>query len=311
MHTDPVQLLAFATSFAMVGICTALAQGGGADPLTVVMLRTIGTVALFLAWFRLMKVPLTLSPRERAVAAAIGIPLCINNYLLNLAIAEIPVPLVVLLFYLWPAITTSVSWLAGKERFGWMRLAGLVTAFAGVALALNVDFTAAQMKGVWLALGASVAWSATFLLTSHFFHGRDTRPATLHMTATAAVVFVIGSLFAGGVNLPHTAAGWSGILGVPFFYAFAMIGLFSATARLGPMRVGFFMNFEPIVAVVLAALILGQRLEPVQLAGGALVVAALFLFRPPPAIAAGAGPAGSPPSGAPRRSAGAESSRTD
>ncbi|HEU5177560.1 MAG TPA: EamA family transporter, partial [Burkholderiales bacterium] len=56
---------------------------------------------------------------------------------------------------------------------------------------------------------------------------------------------------------------------------------FTATARIGPMRVGFYMNFEPIAAVILAALILGQQLEPVQLAGGALVVGALFLFRPP------------------------------
>ena len=301
MQTHPVHLLAFATSFAMVGICTALALGGGADPLTVVTLRTLGTVALFLLWFRIAGLHLALPRRERAIAAAIGIPLSINNYLLNLAIAEIPVPLVVLLFYLWPAITTSVSWLARKERFGWMRLAGLVTAFAGVALALNVDFTAAQMKGVWLALGAAFAWSATFLLISHFFHGGDTRQATLHMTATAAVIFVAGSVLAGGLTLPKTDVGWAGVLGVPFFYAFAMIGLFVATARLGPMRVGFYMNFEPMAAVALAALILGQRLEPVQLAGGALVVAALFLFRPPPTAS----------SYGPRRCAGAESSRTD
>jgi drug/metabolite transporter (DMT)-like permease len=71
------------------------------------------------------------------------------------------------------------------------------------------------------------------------------------------------------------------MLGVPFFYAFAMIGLFTATARLGPIRTGFTMNFEPIAAVVLAAAILGQTLAPVQLAGGALVMAALLLFRPP------------------------------
>ena len=289
----------------MVGICTALALGGGADPLTVVTLRTLGTVALFLLWFRFAGVPLALPRRERAIAAAIGIPLSINNYLLNMAIAEIPVPLVVLLFYLWPAITTAVSWLTGKERFGWMRLAGLALAFAGIALALNVDFTAAQMKGVWLALGAALAWSATFLLIGHFFHGGDTRQATLHMTATAAVIFVVGSVLAGGLTLPDTNFGWAGVLGVPFFYAFAMIGLFVAMARLGPMRVGFYMNFEPLAAVVLAALILGQRLAPVQLAGGALVVAALFLFRPPTAAA------GSVLSGAPRRSAGAGSSRTD
>jgi drug/metabolite transporter (DMT)-like permease len=283
----------------MVGICTALALGGGADPLTVVTLRTLGTVALFLAWFRLAGLPLALPPRERALAAAIGIPLCVNNYLLNLAIAEIPVPLVVLLFYLWPAITTAVSWLTGKERFGWMRLAGLLLAFAGIALALNVDLTAAQARGVWLALGAALAWSATFLLTGHFFEGRNTGRATLHMTATAAVVFVVASTVAGGLTLPKTNTGWAGVLGVPFFYAFAMIGIFTASARLGPMRVGFYMNFEPIAAVVLAALILGQRLETVQLAGGALVVAALFLFRPPTT------------SYASRRSAGAGSSRTD
>jgi drug/metabolite transporter (DMT)-like permease len=279
----PIHLLAFATSFAMVGICTGLAQAGGADPLTVVTLRTLGTVVLFVLWFRIAGVPLALPPRERMIAAAIGLPLCVNNYLLNLAIAEIPVPLVVLLFYLWPAITTAVSWLTGSERFGWMRLAGLVTAFAGVALALNVDFTAAQMKGVWLALAGAVAWSVTFLLTSHFFQGRDPRPATLHMTGTAAAIFALAALIYG-MNLPQTAAGWTGVIGVPFFYAFAMIGLFTATARLGPMRVGFFMNFEPIAAVILASLILGQRLEPVQLAGGALVVGALFLFRPSGAL---------------------------
>jgi drug/metabolite transporter (DMT)-like permease len=60
-----------------------------------------------------------------------------------------------------------------------------------------------------------------------------------------------------------------------------MIGLFAATVKLGPMRTGFYMNFEPIATVILSALLLGQRLAPVQLAGGALVVLALFLFRPP------------------------------
>ena len=35
-----------------------------------------------------------------------------------------------------------------------------------------------------------------------------------------------------------------------------------------------------VASVLLAAIILGQTLSPVQLAGAALVVAALFLFRP-------------------------------
>ncbi len=280
MRITNLHLLCFATSFAMVGICTAAALQAGASPLTVVTLRTVGTVLLFLAWFRAAGVPFALPPRERAIALAIGLPLCVNNYLLHLAIAEIPVPLVVLLFYLWPAITTAAGWALGRERFRWASLAGLVIAFAGVALALNVDFTAAQAKGVALAIAGAIAWSVTFLLTTHFFRGGDTRPATLHMTLTAATVFIAASL-AFGMTFPAAPAGWAGVLSVPFFYAFGMIGIFTATARLGPARTGFVMNFEPIAAVLLAAALLGQTLAPVQLAGGALVVVALFIFRPP------------------------------
>jgi drug/metabolite transporter (DMT)-like permease len=263
----------------MVGICTGLALGAGANPLTVVTLRTVGTVAVFIAWFRLTGIALQLARRERLIALALGLPLCLNNYLVNAAMAEIPVPLAVLIFYLWPAITSVVSWLLGRERFRWTSLAGLVAAFAGLALALNVDFTAAQAYGVWCAFGASFAWSAVYLLMGHWFAGRDTQVPTLYMTLTAATVFVAACVITGAVALPQRPSGWAGVLGVPFFYAFGMIGIFWASARLGAVRTGFFMNFEPIAAIVLAALILDQVLAPVQLAGAALVIAALYLFR--------------------------------
>jgi drug/metabolite transporter (DMT)-like permease len=277
----PFHLLAFAVSFAMVGVCTALAIGGGSNPLTVVTVRTTATLLLVLAWLRFAGVPLALPRRELALVLAIAIPFTLNNYLLNAAFGEIPVPLVVLIFYLWPALATAASWLLGRERFRWRTAAGFALAFAGVALALNVEFSAAQAKGVWFALGASVLWSLVFLLTGHFFRGRDTLPPTFYMTLTALAIFAAACLVTGDVLLPQTRAGWTGLAGIGFFYAFALIGLFAATARIGPMRTGFYMNFEPIASVLLAALILGQNLAPVQLAGAALVIAALFLFRPP------------------------------
>ena len=277
----PFHLLAFAVSFAMTGVCTALAIGGGSNPLTVVTARTIVTVLLLAAWFRFAGIALAMPRRDVALALLIAIPLSMNNYLLNAAFAEIPVPLAVLIFYLWPAITTAASWALGRERFRWRTAAGLAAAFAGVALALDVEFTAAQTRGVWYALGASLTWSLCFLLTGHFFHGRDTRPPTLYMTLTALAFFVAACVITGNVRLPQTPAGWSGMASVGFFYAFALIGLFAATARIGPTRAGFYMNFEPIAALLLAALILGQTLAPIQLAGAALVICALFVFRPP------------------------------
>jgi drug/metabolite transporter (DMT)-like permease len=277
----PVHVLVVATAFSMVGVCTGLALEGGSNPLTVVTVRAVGVVALLFAYFRLAGVSLALTRRDLAIAVGIGCLLCLNNYTINAAIGEIPVPLAILIFYLWPAITSAAAWLLGRERFRWRAAFGLALAFAGVGLALDVDLTAAQTRGVWLALTSAFAWSGVFLLTDHFFHGRDTRPAVFWMTLTGAVIFVVAIAVTRGVAWPATLAGWTGILGVPFFFAFAVIGLFVAMRALGPVRTGFLMNFEPIATVLLSALVLRQYLAPIQLVGAGLVVAALFLFRPP------------------------------
>ncbi|MFN0299685.1 MAG: DMT family transporter [Burkholderiales bacterium] len=277
---SPAHVLVFATSLAMVGITTGLALQGGSTPLTIVTVRTIAVLVLFAVYFRLAGVNLSMTPRERAIALAIGVILCLNNWTLNEALGSIPLPLAILIFYLWPAITSVATWLLGTERFTWRSLAGIVLAFAGVALALNVEFTEAQSRGVLLAVLSAVAWSCVFVLAGHFFKGRDSRPVTFWMTVTAAVIFVVVTVITRDWTLPATTGGWVGIATIPFFYAFGMIGLFVATTSLGPMRTGFFMNFEPIATVLLAVPILGQQLQPIQMAGAVLVIVALFLFRP-------------------------------
>ena len=267
--------------FSMVGIFTVLALRGGTNVLTLVMLRSLGTLAIFAVYFRAAGIAVALGPRERRIALALGIPVCISTYCINAAIAEIPVPLVVLLFYLWPGIVTIVSWIRRSERFRWGGATGLALAFVGIALALNVDLAMAQQKGVLLALASGFAWASVFLLMDHFFRGRDTRPVTWHMSLVVAAVFVVITLVSGAFLLPSLPVGWTGVAGVTLFYALGTILVFAASAQVGPSRVGFYMNFEPISTVTLAALILDQKLAPVQLAGAALIVLALFLFRPP------------------------------
>lgn len=276
----PIHVIGYAIAFAMVGVCTGLALAGGGDVLTFLTIRTLVVIALLVVYLRIAGVPLALPARERAIACGIGLIQCLNAYLIAASIAEIPVPLAILIFYLWPAITSVASWLLGREPFRWRMLFGLAAAFVGVGLALNVEFTAAQTKGVALAFASAITWSLIFLLTGQCFRGRDTRPATLHMMVVAGTVFVILCVVSGTFVLPSTPSGLVAVAAMPFFFAYAMIGLFAATGSLGPSRSGFYMNFEPVASVVLAAAILGQKLAPIQLAGAALVVAALFVFRP-------------------------------
>lgn len=266
----------------MVGVCTALAIQGGTNALTLVTLRALATLVILFGFYRLTGVSLALSPRERRLATAIAVPLCINTWCLNEAIAQMPLPLAVLIFYLWPAIVAVVSWIGGAEPFRWRGALGLAAAFVGLALVLSADPGAARTAGALFALVSAFAWSAVFLLTHRFFRGRDTRPVIIHTTVMTLIFFTVAVLATGAWRVPSLPVGWVGVAGVTLFYALGTIGIFAATTSVGPMRTGFFMNFEPVATVLLSAIVLGQRLSPIQLAGAALVIAALFVFRPPP-----------------------------
>lgn len=268
----------------MVAICTGLALRGGSDALTIVTVRTLGVLAILALYLRAAGVAVAgpkFTAHDRAVALAIGIPMAANNYTMSASLQYIPIPLAILIFYTWPALITIASWFLGKERFSGRALVATIAALAGLGLALGVDFSAAERTGVALALFSAFAWAFTALSVGHFFKGRDARPVTFWMTVTGASVFVTAVLVTREVALPHSAGGWIGLSGVAFFFAFGMIGLFTATAAIGAARAGFFMNFEPVTTLAVSSVLFGQALAPMQLAGAALVIVALFVFRPP------------------------------
>ncbi len=70
----------------------------------------------------------------------------------------------------------------------------------------------------------------------------------------------------------------------------------TAIRRIGGTRTGILMLFEPVVGVLLAAAWLGEALVPVQLAGGALVLAGAVVLQASstpdrePVVEAGASP---------------------
>jgi drug/metabolite transporter (DMT)-like permease len=92
-------------------------------------------------------------------------------------------------------------------------------------------------------------------------------------------------------------AAWASIafLGV-FGTAVAFVWFYEGVRAIGPARAAVFINLVPVAAVALGVLLLGEALEPSMLAGGALVVAGVWLLnRPAPRDAGTAGPLPSAP----------------
>jgi drug/metabolite transporter (DMT)-like permease len=92
------------------------------------------------------------------------------------------------------------------------------------------------------------------------------------------------SIAAGGVAalaLPLLSPGLLGLLvAVGLFAAALPSTLFLTGIRwIGGVRTGILMLFEPVVGVALAAILLGERLEPLQALGGATILLAALIVQ--------------------------------
>jgi drug/metabolite transporter (DMT)-like permease len=221
--------------------------------------------------------------------------------LLNVAIfaafLRMPIAVALITFYTFPAIVTLAAVPLYGERLDLRRLLALALSSAGLLLvllapALGGAGLSIDPLGVALALVAAVC-QASFLLIS----GRGYRPlsaldaSTVVIAAAVAVSTAILAMtgdVAGLVRPLSEPAMWpwiaiAGILGA----AIPTTAFLAGIARIGPSRAAILMTFEPLVGVALAALLLGERPVPLQLVGGAgvLAAAAILQLTPPRAVA--------------------------
>ena len=266
---------AAAVSFAANTTLSRIAYDSGSNVMTVLTMRTILAGVVVLALLSLSRGPLKLPPRKRLAAFSIGLVLALYSFGMMSSIKFIPVALAVLIFYTYPQLTTIHLWLNGGERVNWWSGAALIVAFIGLILALDIRGGSLNPQGVALATLAALGVTTVIILNNRLVGGGDSRPVTLHMMTSAAIVYTLITLAFGEVSLPAGAPGWWAFLAGPAFYAFAITTLFIAISRLGPIRTTLTMNLEPISSMIFGFLLLGQVLTVWQMFGAGLVIAAV------------------------------------
>lgn len=271
-------VLLFAVSYACVGIFTRLALDNGANLPAVLIARGAGSALLLWLALLAMRAPWQLPPRDRYRALALGLLLAFSNFCITTAFARIPVPIAVLVLYLFPFITAMLSTALGRERMTPRVLVALVLAFTGLAITVQARIDDYDPVGLAWAAAAAASISVVFIIQTYAFSGGDGRARTLHMLFSTAFVMIVLAMVQG-LQLPSAPVGWLSLLGMPVAYVIGLTGMFAAAIALGPGRTALFMNLEPVAAAVLAALVLDQQLTGIQIVGAAIVIGALFLAR--------------------------------
>ncbi len=278
-------------TFGTSGTFAASLIGAGWTPAAAVTTR-VGIAALVLtvpALLQLRSRPPTWASARMAAAygviAVAGAQFCYFN-----ALAHLSVAVALLIEYSGILLVVAWGWARHGRRPRLLTAIGGAAALAGLVLVLNLAGShRLDPAGILWALGAAVGLATYFVLTAEADH--EVPPLVLAWGGLAVGAVVLGA--AGGAGLlPLRATGSDVVLtGQHVSWIVPVLGLaivaavvaylagIVAARRLGAKLASFVGLTEILFAVVIAWLLLGQRLDAIQLAGGVLVVAGIVLVR--------------------------------
>jgi drug/metabolite transporter (DMT)-like permease len=272
-------VLTVAVMFSAGDISGKVALTSGADVTSLMVFRSAIGVGLVFAWLRVGKKAAVLPRAAKWISIGLGVVLTANLYGLFKAIELVPVSIAVLSYFVYPLLTGILGAVTGIDRLTVAGAATALLAFCGLALIIGTNPADLAMAGLIAAMGAALCRAAMLLVTRATLQGADARLVTLYTLWSSTLAFGVVSLLTWDWHWPHGTAGWAGFISMAVTVTIGVFALYVSTERIGPFRTALFMNLEPLMTSALGAVLLGERLTPLQMLGGVTMIAALCVFQ--------------------------------
>lgn len=267
--------LASAAAFGTNIVSAQLAGHAGLSGPLIVFYRVFLMLVLVVAATLLWRASLAV-PRHRWPALGLfGVSTALTACAYLSSVAFLPITVAAVVFYTFPILIVLTEPLFTPARFSLDRVAIALIAFLGVAMVVGPDWHGLDPRGLALALAASVLAAVQFFsaarcgdtgtLPKLFWSHLVILPVTLAILALTGLFQSPSALMLAPIAVAITIGG----------YLIGFLLQVLALARVAPGPASLAFCAEPVFAVAIAAIFLGERVGSLQYAGGALVVAAI------------------------------------
>jgi drug/metabolite transporter (DMT)-like permease len=265
-----------AASFGTLAIFGRYAYADGMDTFTVLFIR-FGISALFMTLILILRKEHF--PSRKIFVQLIGmgaLGYVGQSFMYMTAIKYASSGLVALLLYLYPMFVFILSVLVLHEKATTIQVIALILALVGSAL--TVDPNGGQLIGALMAIAAALIYSVYIIVGTNVMKHVSAVQSSAIIFASAGMVY--GMLtFANGAHLPASNSGWLAMLGMVIFSTIIPVATFLAgLERIGPTNAAMLSTLEPVVTVLLAAWLFGEKLMPIVMVGGGLILVAVVLL---------------------------------
>ena len=178
---------------------------------------------------------------------------------------------------------TLAAWIFLQQKPTRLFLGALAVALVGVLMLVNtsLSFSSTGLLGDALGVVTAMFYAGYILAVKGL---RDRGETTLHLmavTSTITAIFLFPvALASGETMLPSSAFGWWMLIGLALISHAAGQGLIAyALAHLPAAFSSVSLLFQPVMAALFAWVLLSEGLVPLQIAGGLVVLAGIYLAR--------------------------------
>ncbi len=264
---------------------TLLGDHAGLHALSIAMWRMLVAGIALLAYLAVRRSLRwrTLTPRMRRRALATGALTALFEALFFSGIAQASVGLSTLIgIGSAPVFVAAYDWWSTRRRPERPALVALALALAGLALLMggSLDTGRNGMLGGALALAAGASFAAISVINRTEVPGfGPVEHTALAFTAGGLMLVPVAAL--AGIGAADDAYGWALTLAMGVLItALAYVSYLRGLRSVPPFVATIVTLLEPLVAAILAAMVLGERLGWVGVLGGVALGSAVVLLRP-------------------------------
>ena len=178
-----------------------------------------------------------------------------------------------------PIFTALFATMIIKEQLSKRKTAGVIMGFAGIVVFGFGMLEGDTFSGILLGLGAAVTFALYNVLMKRFISRYGSLRCTAYSTFFPSLVYGLVLLFSGQFAIPDlNLSNWLIVLYLGIFVTgIAYLCLMEAIKRMGATRAATLFYLKPVLATLLAFIILAEPLVVLKIIGMIIIVFSLFV----------------------------------
>jgi drug/metabolite transporter (DMT)-like permease len=274
-----VALIVISTiAIAMVPSLAKLAYEGGSNTLTVITGRSIFSVAITFLLLLMLRQPISIARKPLLIGLGAGAGYAVILYGYLGAVNYLPVNQVILIYFIHPLLVGILGMWLGQERLTLVSIGALGAALVGLSLVIGFSVEKVDALGLGLAATAMVVTAIVIVANSRAMAQAPAISICFFMMLSAAFVLAVLFAFFGDFALPNTALSWTGFAGVAIAATTGTLTFMCGMTYVGATRAAMLTNLEPVLGVLFAIVMLGERVTLQQAVGIVVVFAAIIVL---------------------------------